>query len=245
MGRSPRSRTSTRSRSTRPRSRRRYRRSSLGATGHTPTSCTRAASRRRSSPQSTSTSGQARGGRPIRTTPGRRKTGNVVGLADGSTMIWDKSPAPILVDHDAPLHFVVTDPSGRPARLEPYMGMAGHAMITRDDGAVFVHLHPAGTVSLAALETFALRQPGDTVRGLLAARLTEMEKGAGSREQRAVPGGATPITGAHRGEPLPAPGSLSFPYAFPKPGRYRIWVQVKRSGRILTGVFDADVRPAR
>jgi len=176
---------------------------------------------------------------------GKRETGNVVGLADGSTMIWDKSPAPILVDHDAPLHFVVTDPSGRPARLEPYMGMAGHAMITRDDGAVFVHLHPAGTVSLAALETFALRQPGDTVRGLLAARLTEMEKGAGSREQRAVPGGATPITGAHRGEPLPAPGSLSFPYAFPKPGRYRIWVQVKRSGRILTGVFDADVRPAR
>src|SRR2546425_9283461 len=82
---------------------------------------------------------------------GKRETGNVVGVVDGSTMIWDKSPAPILVDHDAPLHFVVTDPSGRPARLEPYMGMAGHAMITRDDGAVFVHLHPAGTVSLAAL----------------------------------------------------------------------------------------------
>src|SRR2546430_124941 len=120
---------------------------------------------------------------PILKENGKQETGNVVGLADGSTMIWDKSPAPILVDHDAPLHFVVTDPSGRPARLEPYMGMAGHAMITRDDGAVFVHLHPAGTVSLAALETFALRQPGDTVRGLLGARLTEMEKGAGSGEQ--------------------------------------------------------------
>ncbi len=180
-----------------------------------------------------------------RTGNGKRETGNVVGLIDGSTMIWDKSPAPIVVDRDAPLHFVVTDPSGRPARLEPYMGMTGHAMLTRDDGAVFVHLHPAGTVSLAALETFALRQPGDTVRGLLAARLTEMEKGAGSRERGAVPGGATPMPGAHRGEPLPAPGSVSFPYAFPKPGHYRIWVQVKRSGRILTGVFDADVRPVR
>jgi len=159
---------------------------------------------------------------------GKRGMGNVVGLTDGSTMIWDKSPAPIVVDRDAPLHFVVTDRSGRPARLEQYMGMAGHAMLTRDDGAVFVHLHPAGTVSLAALETFALRQPGDTIRGLLGARLTEMER----------------MTGAHRGEPLPAPSSLSFPYAFPKPGHYRIWVQVKRRGQILTGVFDAAVRPA-
>ena len=172
----------------------------------------------------------------------KRGMGNVVGLTDGSTMIWDKSPAPIVVDRDAPLHFVVTDPSGRPARLEPYMGMAGHAMLARDDGAVFVHLHPAGTVSLAALETFTLRQPGDTVRGLLSARMTALERGSG--ERGAIPGGATPMTGAHRGEPLPAPGSLSFPYAFPKPGHYRIWVQVKRSGRILTGVFDADVRPA-
>ena len=125
------------------------------------------------------------------------------------------------------------------------MGMRGHAMITRNDGAVFVHLHPAGTVSLAALETFALRQPGDTVRGLLAARLTEMEKGAGSREQGAVAPDAHQPSVSHRDLRLPAPSSLSFPYAFPKPGHYRIWVQVKRSGRILTGVFDADVRPVR
>src|SRR5439155_24194666 len=102
-------------------------------------------------------------------------------------MNWDLSDAPIVLDQKAPLRFVVTDPGGRPARLEPYMGMAGHAMLTRDDGAVFVHLHPAGTVSLAALETFALRQPGDTIRGRLGARLTEMEKGAGSGEQGAVP----------------------------------------------------------
>src|SRR3989441_12998518 len=96
---------------------------------------------------------------------GKQETGNVVGLADGSTMIWDMSPAPILVDHDAPLHFVVTDPSGRPARLEPYMGMAGHAMITRDDGAGVGHLHPPGPGSLPALENFALRAPGGPVRG--------------------------------------------------------------------------------
>ena len=41
--------------------------------------------------------------------------------------------------------------------------------------------------------------------------------------------------------PPPAGGTVSFPYAFPKPGRYRLWVQVKRDHRILTGVFDAEV----
>jgi hypothetical protein len=168
--------------------------------------------------------------------------GTVSKLADGSVMTWERGDVPLTVDRDAPLRFTVTDPRGKRVDLEPYMGMAGHAMLTRDDGAVFVHLHPAGTVPLAALETFALRQPGDTVRGLLGTRLTALEKGSGEREARS--GGAEPAHGM-REPPRSVPGSLSFPYAFPKPGRYRIWVQVKRSGRILTGVFDADVQPAR
>ena len=105
------------------------------------------------------------------------------------------------------------------------MGMAAHAMITRDDGAVFVHLHPAGTISLAAQQTFLLRQPGDTAPGALGKRL-QMEMGSGG--MREVPS-----------------SSVSFPYAFPRPGHYRIWVQVKRAGRILTGAFDADVASAQ
>ena len=104
------------------------------------------------------------------------------------------------------------------------------------------HLHPAGTISVAAQETFQLRQPGDTIRGLLGRRLTEMhtsrEPGAGSREQDPHLSTGAPCS------LLPAPCSLSFPYAFPQPGHYRLWVQVKRDGRILTGVFDADVARA-
>jgi len=32
---------------------------------------------------------------------------------------------------------------------------------------------------------------------------------------------------------------ISFPYGFPKPGDYRIFVQIKRAGKIETGEFVA------
>jgi hypothetical protein len=161
---------------------------------------------------------------------GGRGTGtDTASLADGSTMTWRRGAGPILVDEDARLTFAVAAPDGTPAALDPYMTMAGHLVLTRDDGAVFVHLHPAGTISLAAQETFELRQPGDTIPGALARRLTERD--------------------TYRDDPLHTPhhavaspdGVVSFPYSFPQPGNYRLWVQVKRQGRILTGVFDVAV----
>ena len=147
-------------------------------------------------------------------------------LEDGSTMTWIRDSAPLVAGRDVELRFIVQGRDGQPVTLEPYMGMQSHAVITRADGAVFVHLHPAGTISMASQLAFALRQPGDTVRGVLGSRIT-------AAERTTSPMAAAVMEGD--------PGTVALPYAFPQPGHYRIWVQVKVKGRILTGVFDAQV----
>jgi hypothetical protein len=143
-------------------------------------------------------------------------------LADGSVMTWTGGAAPIVAGREAGLSFEVRSSDGALSSLEPYMGMAGHAVVAKDDGSVFVHLHPSGTISMASQMTFAMRQPGDSIKGTLGKRLTAVEHST--------------MTGAG-----PVGGSVAFPYAFPKAGRYRIWVQVKKDGRILTGAFDVAV----
>ncbi|CAN5632242.1 hypothetical protein BH23GEM1_BH23GEM1_11800 [soil metagenome] len=141
------------------------------------------------------------------------------------TMIrWDRSVAPLVAGRPAPLRFTITDLMGNPVELEPYMGMAAHAVVMRDDRSVFIHLHPSGTVPMAAQRSFDLRTPADTVIGSLSRRVTESDSA---------------LEGEHAGMAMGS--EVSFPYAFPAAGKYRIWVQVKRDGRVVTGAFDAEV----
>jgi len=136
---------------------------------------------------------------------------------DSGTIRWER-PAGLRAGDELELRFAVPGKN-----LEPYMGMAGHAVIARDDGSVFVHLHPLGTIATAAQLVYELREPGDTVRGRLGRRITERS-----------------LADAHSAH-LQRTDSVSFPYAFPKSGRYHIWVQVRSGGRIVTGAFEADV----
>ena len=51
-------------------------------------------------------------------------------LDDGTTIIWKAHPA-LSTRHDACLRFGVLDASGKPAVLQPYMGMMSHAAVMR------------------------------------------------------------------------------------------------------------------
>jgi len=139
-------------------------------------------------------------------------------LTDDPTtnIVWVRDAKPLVPKRLTMFTFRVDDASGQPATgLELYMGMPGHAVFVRRDRQVFAHVHPAGSASMAAL---AIGQ-----RALAGVNRSDQ---------------ATSDPHAHHAAP---PATVSFPYGFPEAGDYRIFVQVKRGGRIVTGAFDAHV----
>ncbi|MBV9670025.1 MAG: hypothetical protein JOZ43_03625 [Acidobacteriales bacterium] len=71
-------------------------------------------------------------------------------LPDGYSIVW-KRPAVFHARQASNLNFELKDPSGNPASdCAPYMGMAAHAAVVKHDETVFAHLHPLGTVNMAA-----------------------------------------------------------------------------------------------
>jgi hypothetical protein len=150
--------------------------------------------------------------------------GGVSELGEGLVMEWHEPAGSLRAGRETTLTFRVRDAEGRPAALEPYMGMTAHAVVTREDGAVFIHLHPSGTVSMTAQQLFDARARGDTARaddGTLVL--------AAAADPHAAHAGHAPVS------------AVSFPYEFPQPGSYRLWVQVKHEGRVRTGAFAVEV----
>jgi hypothetical protein len=122
-------------------------------------------------------------------------------------MIWERDSNPIRAGRPLWFRFRIEDRQGKPAQdLEPYMGMAGHAAFVSFDRSVFAHIHPEGSVAMAAV---ALANPSPQSNAM--ANMMNMSS------------------------------EVSFPYGFPKAGDYRMFIQVKRAGKVETGVFDVKV----
>jgi len=154
--------------------------------------------------------------------------GSVFRLPNGTKVEWKRKPS-LRAKEDAGLHFQVRTATGEPAELEPYMGMLCHAAVLRTDAAVFAHLHPAGNYSMAAQAFFESK--------------LQREQNAGSGDagaRRAVMDHAV-MGHLHHGHSSNGSTEVYVPYEFPMPGDYRIWVQFKIKGEVLTAVFDAKV----
>jgi len=137
---------------------------------------------------------------------------DVAELPGGYRMLWERSAVRIRARQPYEFRFRLVDAQGADAKdVELYMGMQGHAAFVKDDGSVFAHVHPSGSVAAA---TLALTTP-----------LTTPDDPHAMHNM------------AHGG----LPAQVTFPYGLPQPGIYRIFVQMKRGGEIMTGMFNASV----
>jgi hypothetical protein len=138
-------------------------------------------------------------------------------LPSGYTMVW-KQPSRLMPKSSEDFQFELLDTNGKaPADMALYMGMLGHAAFVKTDGSVFAHIHPTGTVAMAA---FMMANPNAGMRG--------------SHEGMNMPG----MTMDHADA---LPNTVSFPYGFPTAGQYRIFVQMRHGQTVETGAFYAVV----
>ncbi len=150
-------------------------------------------------------------------------------LGDGATFAITLDGAPA-VGKDVVVRARLTNRDGTSVGLAPWLGMAGHAMLLRTDGGVFMHLHPMGTGSMAAQERLMRREAGDTALHGDAQPVMSMP---------ADPHAAHMASGA---TPVAVQGDVRFPLVFPSAGSYRLFVQVRRtSGGIETAALDVQV----
>jgi hypothetical protein len=171
---------------------------------------------------------------------------NVSALSDGSRMVWEQNGA-LKAGQVAWFRFRVEDAHNQPVTdLEPYMGMAGHAEFVRSDLSVFAHIHPAGSVPMASLmlvqKDFGSSTENNANDPAAVTSDASMSRDSMSRDSMSRDSMSRDSMNHGSTNPVPSlPAEVSFPYGFPQPGDYRLFVQVKRHGHVETGVFDAHV----
>lgn len=171
---------------------------------------------------------------------------------DGSYAVWEgNSGKPLEAGVPYQLNFDLFNPNGVPLLPELYLGMPGHVAIIRSDGSVYIHLHPTGTYAMAAEKTLknriadttaAYKRPSPIAfRDSIDRYLADLKSMSSPEREFKLMSEMMTKTGAAMHEGMEHTNRISFPYSFPKAGHYRIFLQIKRNGQVLTGIFDAQV----
>jgi hypothetical protein len=149
-------------------------------------------------------------------------------LPDGYTMVFDR-PSTITANTAYAFRFHLLDTTGNAASdMQLYLGMPGHAAFVKSDFSTFAHTHPDGSAAMPAVmlanASTAANEPSTTMT------MPDMSGTAMSGM----------VMSATPSEPISS--TVEFPYGFPSPGRYRIFIQMKHANTVETGVFDAEVQ---
>ncbi|QRR00079.1 hypothetical protein [Dyadobacter sandarakinus] len=182
------------------------------------------------------------------------KPGSKTVFQDGSYVVWEGQGNEALeAGKPYQLKFAIFNPDGSACLPEPYLGMLGHAAVVRTDGSVYIHLHPAGSFPMAAGQLFknrladttkvmkrpvpaVFRDSVDRYLSRLAAMSVPVREEFLMTEMGMYDTSDASMSGMNH------TNLISFPYSFPKEGSYRLFLQVKRNDRVLTGAFDVKVR---
>ncbi len=135
----------------------------------------------------------------------------VAPLAGGYRMVWDRGTGPVHTRVPYEFRFHVEDASGHPAE-----GMELYMGMLGH--AAFIRTDRT---------VFAHVHPSGSVP-MASLSLTANADPHAGHVMNQEPASSLPAT-------------VSFPYGFPQPGDYRIIVQVKRAGKVETGIFDTRV----
>lgn len=140
------------------------------------------------------------------------ETTTVSPLPDGGRMIWEQDSTELKTGHVSWFRFRVENAEHRPA----------------SDLEPYMGMAGHAEFVRSDFSVFAHIHPAGSVP-MASLMMAETDSGL-------------PMDGATMDTAQTSSAEVAFPYGFPQPGDYRLFVQVKRRGAIETGVFDAHVQ---
>ena len=128
-------------------------------------------------------------------------------------------------EKDIPMRFTIKK-NGKPSPIQNYMGMGAHAALIKNDGSIFAHLHPTGTINMASKHIY---ERGIKKEQMIDNRSIELDL-------------INPQHDHFSNQNYSHNGEVGFPpLRLIEAGDYTVWVQIKTENKIITQKFNFTI----
>ena len=144
---------------------------------------------------------------------------------DAIKITWVDMQSFYEVEKDIPMRFKI-EKNGKPTFIQSYMGMSAHAALIKNDGSIFAHLHPTGTINMASKNIYEL---GIKKEQMIDNKNIELDLINTKHDH-------------YSNQNYSVNGEVGFPpLRLIKAGDYTVWVQVKTEYKIITQKFNFTI----